>query len=48
MRFLIENGADVNKQNRNGRTALFYGKHIDYVNEIIFLQRVGVNDAILF
>ena len=37
VKFLIKNGADVNKDSRNGLTALTEGNNIDYLNERLFL-----------
>ena len=37
VKLLIEKGADVNKEGRNGWTALQHGNNMDYLNEREFL-----------
>ena len=37
VKFLIENGVDVNKEDGNGRTALSIGNNIYYLNKRAFL-----------
>ena len=43
---LIENGVDVNKEDKNGWTALNLGNNIDFLNEIMYFYSVDGNHNI--
>ena len=36
-KYLVENGADINKENKDGKTPLFYSCNIRYANLVKYL-----------